>query len=62
MNIQTTRQTLVYLYTTILIFNSDIDKKMFISYTLGFDYRVVSNRYSRLLFTIEGRLCANLSV
>ena len=33
-----------------------------ISYTLGREYRVVRNRYSRLLFTSEDRLCANLHV
>ena len=32
----------------------------FISYTLSREYRVVRNRYSRLLFTSEDRLCANL--
>ena len=31
-----------------------------ISYTLSREYRVVRNRYSRLLFTDEDRLCANL--
>ena len=33
-----------------------------ISYTLGREYRVIRNRYSRLLFTSEDRLCANLHV
>ena len=33
-----------------------------ISYALGREYRVVINRYSRLLFTSEYRLCANLRV
>ena len=33
-----------------------------ISYTLGREYRVMRNRYSRLLFTSEDRLCANLRV
>ena len=33
-----------------------------ISYTLSREYRVVRNRYSRLLFTSEDRLCANLRV
>ena len=32
------------------------------SYTLSREYRVVKNRYSRLLFTSEHRLCANLRV
>ena len=32
------------------------------SYTLSRDYWVVRNRYSRLLFTSEDRLCANLRV
>ena len=32
------------------------------SYTLGREYRVMRNRYSRLLFTSEDRLCANLRV
>ena len=32
------------------------------SYTLSREYRVVRNRYSRLLFTSEDRLCANLRV
>ena len=31
-----------------------------LSYTLGREYRVMRNRYSRLLFTSEDRLCANL--
>ena len=31
-------------------------------YTLSSEYRVVRNRYSRLLFTSEDRLCANLRV
>ena len=31
-------------------------------YTLIREYRVVRNRYSRLLFTSEGRFCANLRV
>ena len=33
-----------------------------ISYTLGRGYLVMRNRYSRLLFTSEDRLCANLRV
>ena len=33
-----------------------------ISYTLGHEYQVIRNRYSRLLFTSEDRLCANLRV
>ena len=33
-----------------------------LSYTLGREYRVMRNRYSRLLFTSEDRLCANLHV
>ena len=33
-----------------------------ISYTLRREYRVVINRNSRLLFTSENRLCANLRV
>ena len=33
-----------------------------ISYTLSREYRVVRSRYSRLLFTSEDRLCANLRV
>ena len=37
-------------------------RPMLISYTLSHEYRVVSNRYSRLLFTSEDRLCANLCV
>ena len=32
------------------------------SYTLSREYRVLRNRYSRLLFTSEDRLCANLCV
>ena len=32
------------------------------SYTLGREYPVMRNRYSRLLFTSEDRLCANLHV
>ena len=32
------------------------------SYTLGREYRVMRNRYSRLLFTSEDRICANLHV
>ena len=32
------------------------------SYTLSREYRVVRNRYSRLLFTSEDRFCANLRV
>ena len=34
----------------------------FISYTLSREYRVAGYRYSRLLFTSEDRLCANLRV
>ena len=33
-----------------------------ISYTLSREYRMVRSRYSRLLFTSEDRLCANLRV
>ena len=33
-----------------------------VSYTLGREYRVMRNRYSRLLFTSEDRICANLRV
>ena len=33
-----------------------------VSYTLSREYRVVRYRYSRLLFTSEDRLCANLRV
>ena len=33
-----------------------------LSYTLSHEYRVVRYRYSRLLFTSEDRLCANLRV
>ena len=33
-----------------------------LSYTLGREYRVMRNRYSRLLFTSEDRICANLCV
>ena len=33
-----------------------------ISYTLSREYRVARYRYSRLLFTSEDRLCANLRV
>ena len=33
-----------------------------ISYTLGREYRVMRNRYSRLLFSSEDHLCANLRV
>ena len=35
---------------------------IYISYTLSREYRVVRNQYSRLLFTSEDRLCANLRV
>ena len=35
---------------------------IWVSYTLSREYRMVRNRYSRLLFTIEDRLCANLRV
>ena len=35
---------------------------MFFSYTLGREYRMMRNRYSRLLFTSGDRLCANLRV
>ena len=34
----------------------------YISYTLNCEYWVVRNRYSRLLFTCEDRLCAKLRV
>ena len=37
-------------------------KMTIISYTLNCEYRVVRNWYSRLLFTSEDRLCANLRV
>ena len=33
-----------------------------LSYTLSREYWVVRNRYSRLIFTGEDRLCANLRV
>ena len=33
-----------------------------LSYTLSREYRVVRSRYSRLLFTSEDCLCANLHV
>ena len=33
-----------------------------LSYTLSREYQVVRNRYSRLLFTSEDRICANLRV
>ena len=35
---------------------------IYLSYTLGCEYRVMRNRYSRLLFTSEDRICANLRV
>ena len=38
------------------------DVVMTFSYSLSREYRVVRNRYSRLLFTSEDRLCANLRV
>ena len=34
--------------------------EILISYMLGREYRVMRNWYSRLLFTSEDRLCANL--
>ena len=37
-------------------------RMMTISYTLSREYRMVRYRYSRLLFTSEDRLCANLRV
>ena len=36
--------------------------RMCVSYTLSHEYRVARYRYSRLLFTSEDRLCANLRV
>ena len=42
--------------------SSVLAMEILISYTLGREYRVMSNRYSRLLFTSEDRLCANLRV
>ena len=33
-----------------------------LSYTLGREYRVMRNQYSRLLYTSEDRLCAILRV
>ena len=47
------------MFSTILFIHNT--KKRF-SYTLSREYRVVRNRYSRLLFTSEDRLCANLRV
>ena len=35
---------------------------LIISYMLNREYRVVRNRYSRLLFTSEDRLCTNICV
>ena len=46
----------------IVVIVSKPDKMKANSYTLGREYRVVRNRYSRLLFTSEDRLCANLHV
>ena len=43
-----------------LLFISDM-WLIIISYTLSREYRVVRYRYSRLLFTSEDRLCANLA-
>ena len=39
-----------------------LEELIYISHTLGREYRVMRNRYSRLLFTSEDRLCANLRV
>ena len=36
--------------------------RKYFTYTLSREYRLVRNRYSRLLFTSEDRLCANLRV
>ena len=36
--------------------------RIWLSYTLSREYRVMRYRYSRLLFTSEDRLCANLRV
>ena len=45
------------------VIKNDVEKKRpSISYTLGREYRVAENRYLRLLFTCEDRLCANLRV
>ena len=44
-------------------YDSFILKTMVIfSYTPSREYRVVRNRYSRLLFTSEDRFCANVHV
>ena len=45
-----------YIYTFVVTFD-----KVY-SYTLSREYRVARYRYSRLLFTSEDRLCANLRV
>ena len=42
--------------------NFHLKYKAFFSYTLSCEYRVVINKYSRLLFTSEDRLWANLRV
>ena len=57
----------MYVYTLAIIKKFNLKKKgtkthftNTFSNTLSREYRVVRNRYSRLLFTSEDRLCANL--
>ena len=52
----------VRLYDTIEKQTSFVLLTNVFSYTLSREYRVMINRYSRLLFTSEDRLCANLRV
>ena len=52
-------------HTTVLKYNFGNPGSMYmmeVSYTLGREYRVMRNQLSRLLFTSEDRLCANLRV
>ena len=48
-----------YYFATLKRYSSHV---ILCSYTLSREYRVVRYRYSRLLFTSEDRLCANLRV
>ena len=65
-SVQPIKHTHIYIDMCIICINGAFPHKIqisiYISYTLGREYRVMRNRYSRLLFTSEDHLCANLRV
>ena len=64
-HIKTWHEKQKYWYCGCALFPQDMHKSVtinYISYKLSREYRVVRNRYSRLLFTSEDRLCANFCV